>query len=579
MPSPEHDIYIERLVQSISILAEDPDRLNEIRQYAEAIMLLAMVDLGPALPILDRCYAEHRRGSERYCPLAMFRLLLLGACIGEMRINKLVFRVRHSRVLAIIAGFCWYEKENDNTPCVSVVYDLLHRLHDGPIRRIRGAARPSVIEYQRTKAELRPDVRHGKENACDEAQTTNPETSDSTSTDERDAKSGEKTAKGGKKSRSKTTGKRTQSYRDRAKKARQVTEALRLQLVEQDRNALPDDLPTRLLEILDAVALRPSAEAGLLGDIHALVVAADGSPLETNADGHGTKVETCPHGRWERCDCPRFWSDPDSARGWDHYRGKYFFGYNFMELNIVGGTKALPMFIGLDPANTSEQVSFMRAFSIATRYLHRSPGERRVDTAIGDAGFDGEPLQRYMYENLGIKTVIPLADGGPPVHPVRKEIRLDKNTAVPLCEAGCAMAAWGTAGEGHTSFICPVKAGKIPTCPLAPQDRPDWVCRPEQKYGPTVTMNAADNPRLFPVIARNSKKYKDLYNKRTACERSNAFKKGSGNIEDSGHRRWSFWLIRLYTLAILQHAKAWTAGTDAVRFLANLLGDGEVQPG
>ena len=281
MPSPEHEVYLEVLTQAIRNLGQDSDRLKELKYYQDAVLLLCCLDLGPAKPILERCYSESPRGSTRYDPLAMFRLNLLGAAIGVMGINALVRRVRHSRVLAVLAGFPMDVNGEVRTPAVATVYDLLH--------------------------------------------------------------------------------------------------------------------------------------------------------------------------------------------------------------------------------------------------------------------------------------------------PIRKDVHLDRATAVPLCEAGCTMAAWGTAGEGRTSFICPVKAGKIKSCPLARPEQPDWVCRPEQKYGPTVVMNVDDNPRLFPVIARNSKKFEDLYKKRPACERSNAFKKETGHIEDCGHRRWSFWLFRLYNLAIIQHARAWVARMNAEQNLLKLL--------
>ena len=536
-----------------------PPCLKELKYYQDAVLLLCCLDLGPAKPILERCYSESPRGSTRYDPLAMFRLILLGAAIGVMGINALVRRVRHSRVLAVLAGFPMDVNGEVRTPAVATVYDLLHRLHDGPIRRVRGVARPSVTEYERTQTPLRPEVRHGKESAD--------------STDSPDGEANGPGTGSNKKKTSKSKGKASsrKSYRNRARGAGQVTEALRLALVKQDRNELPDNLCTRLMEILDAVAIRPSAEAGLLGDVHALLLAGDGSPLPTNADGHGKKVESCPHSRWERCDCPRTWADPDAARGWDHYRETYYFGYNFYECCSVGGPKELPVFIGLDPANTNDQLASMKGLSMLTRYFRRAPGGFEIGTFIGDCGHDGEPLHRYVYHDLDIKPVIPISGEVPAVHPIRKDVHLDRATAVPLCEAGCTMAAWGTAGEGRTSFICPVKAGKIKSCPLARPEQPDWVCRPEQKYGPTVVMNVDDNPRLFPVIARNSKKFEDLYKKRPACERSNAFKKETGHIEDCGHRRWSFWLFRLYNLAIIQHAQAWVARMNAEQNLLKLL--------
>jgi len=553
--SPDHQLYLDHLAHSIPVLAGEVSALSELKYHRDTILLLSVLDLGPAKPILERCYSEVPRGSPRYDPLALLRLLLLGAAIGVMGINELTRRVRHSLVLSVLAGFSLKPDGTASSPAVATVYDFLHRLHDGPLRRVREATSPSTQEYLRSKSPLSPEVRHEKEHIDGSA-----------------GKAGENEGRKQqtKKQEKKRTSTRT-SYRLRARGLGQVTEALRVALAEQRQNALPDDLPTRLQEILHAIALRPSAEAGLLGDVEALLIAGDGSPLDTNSDGHGRKVEACPHSRWDRCNCPRTWSDPDAARGWDHYRETYYFGYNFYEFSSVGGPAELPLCIGLFPANTNDQLAAMKTLSTLYRHLRYSDEAWKVDTFVGDCGHDGEPLHRFLYHDLAIKPVIPIAADVPAVHPVRKDILLDKATSVPLCEAGCPMASWGTAGMGRTSFICPVKAGKIETCPLAPQGQPDWLCRPDQKYGPTVVCNVADNARLFPVIARNSKKFESLYKKRPACERSNAFKKGPGKISSCGHRRWSLWLIRLYTLAILQHARAWVANRSAEQNLLALL--------
>jgi hypothetical protein len=558
MPSPLHEAYLETLEESIRCLALNPAHMHDIKYFKDALLLMCAIDLGPAMPILDRCYSDSPRGSERKDPLSVFRMLLLGACIGVMKINALVRRLRHSPVLATIAGFPPCAKGNSSVPCVATVYELLHRLHDGPIRRVRGAVRPSVVEFEKTRAEMPPTVRHGKDAVDDPALDADMVPSE--------AKGRKKGAKSAKRKNPR------ESYRNRSRNTKKVTEALRVTLGKEDTNTLPDDLPTRLLEILHVVALRQSAEAGLLGDLDALLVAGDGSPLVTNSDGHGEKGDACPHSRWEHCDCPRKWSDPDAARGWDHYRETYYFGYSFYEFISVGGSKELPLFIALNPANTNDSVASMRALSTLNRFCCRAEVEYEIDTFIADCGHDGEPLHHYVYHDLGILPVIPISGEVPAVHPIRKDLHLDPKTAVPLCKAGCPMASWGTAGEGRTSYICPVKAGKIEKCPLAPEDNPEWVCHPEQKYGPSVVLNVSDNARLFPAIPRGSKKFKDLYNMRSACERFHAYVKGIGHIDDCGHRRWSFWSIRLYMAAILQHARAWVESMDAELHLRKLLG-------
>ena len=79
--------------------------------------------------------------------------------------------------------------------------------------------------------------------------------------------------------------------------------------------------------------------------------------------------------------------------------------------------------------------------------------------------------------------------------------------------------------------------------------------------------------RLFPLIPRNSERYKTLYKLRSGTERSNNLKKGVYALPGCRHRRASFWLIRLHLAALLQHAKAWVAEMDARAFVAALLGE------
>ena len=134
------------------------------------------------------------------------------------------------------------------------------------------------------------------------------------------------------------------------------------------------------------------------------------------------------------------------------------------------------------------------------------------------------------------------------------------------------MASWGSAGAGRSVFICPVKGRRLDKCPLAPEDEPGWLCKPDQKWGPSVIIKQEDNPRLCPSIARNSKQYKQYYKLRSGTERSNSVKKEKFNLEKARHRRKSFWLIRLHLIAVLQHARAWVAQEDADALVDRLLG-------
>ena len=84
----------------------------------------------------------------------------------------------------------------------------------------------------------------------------------------------------------------------------------------------------------------------------------------------------------------------------------------------------------------------------------------------------------------------------------------------------------------------------------------DTLCDPDATVAPVVSIYSKENPRLFPDIPRNSKKFKQLYNTRGGTERSNSAKKVAYSIEKSKIKSRARRLIRLYLLSITEHWKA-----------------------
>ena len=77
--------------------------------------------------------------------------------------------------------------------------------------------------------------------------------------------------------------------------------------------------------------------------------------------------------------------------------------------------------------------------------------------------------------------------------------------------------------------------------------------------GPVVYVKTTDDPRLYPPISRKSPKYKKLMNLRSGCERSNSAKKETYRLGQRPCRSATHFLIRLYLVSIIEHAKAWLA--------------------
>lgn len=554
MPFPDFEAYRAQLVAALREHALDPDRRRVILQLAPTIAALYHLDLTPAAPILARCYAPSPHGSKPWTPLPMLRSLLLGHLIGCPNPHDLSKRLRGCPVLRAIAGFSEEEMAAHAQPAPggSTFYGFFNRLFDGPRRRVCEHDEPPS-RHQARRART-PQPRKGR--------TAQPEV---------DAPKKQKKKSSSRKAR--RARRETQKEKNRARKiAGGVTARLVEQLTAARAQRNPDDLTERLGRILLECAVKKSAERGLLGDVSALITAGDGSPLPTAATALGRRVCDCP--KTTRCECPRIYSDPDAAWGWDHYRELYFWGHHFYEVSVTSEGRDLPLALGLAPANTTDHTASVEVMDrLHKRFRDHAPGFD-IDLFIADAGHDSLAEHRF-HRSWGVRPVIPLARPAPATHPSRGEVSLSER-GVPMCAANIEMAPWGSAGHGDARrrlFLCPVGAGRLSACPNAPEDDPTWSCRRDLKRGPSVTVSPRDDPRLFPEIPRNSTQYRTLYKLRSGTERSNNLKKGVYALPGCRHRRASFWLIRLHLAGLLQHAKAWVADLDAHAFVVALLGE------
>jgi len=83
----------------------------------------------------------------------------------------------------------------------------------------------------------------------------------------------------------------------------------------------------------------------------------------------------------------------------------------------------------------------------------------------------------------------------------------------PICPSGHKMDYWGRDGD-YLKWRCPVKQGKAEKClAFGRCTNPD--------YGAVLKVRIREDPRRFPGLSRESKKWSRLYKKRTAVERVN----------------------------------------------------------
>jgi hypothetical protein len=221
---------------------------------------------------------------------------------GQPSINRWVRELRGSPPLQVACGL----EPGGRSPGVGTFYDFLHRLHDG---KRRDNERPSRTERARSKTPKPPKPKPSAKEKTD----------------------------GG-----------------------TVTAKLVATLAAAEADDRPEDLLKRLADLLLEVAVKPSADRGLLGDLSALVVHGDGSALTTGACRRGDK--RCDHKKFEKCECPRLFHDPDAAWGYVASLEEYFFGHHFYELSVSAEGHDLPIAIRLDPGNSSDFVQSLQTF-------------------------------------------------------------------------------------------------------------------------------------------------------------------------------------------------------------------------
>ncbi|MEZ2658581.1 transposase [Aneurinibacillus aneurinilyticus] len=128
-----------------------------------------------------------------------------------------------------------------------------------------------------------------------------------------------------------------------------------------------------------------------------------------------------------------------------------------------------------------------------------------IEFIMMDAGYD--QLKNYeAAHELNAQAIIPL------------NLRNEKEpptgfsfNGTPRCSMGFDMVYWG-ADKQYLKFRCPHTVGKV-DCPHGSA----W-CSPSD-YGMVVKVNPNDDLRRFSIPHRDTKRWKELYNKRTSVER------------------------------------------------------------
>jgi hypothetical protein len=297
----------------------------------------------------------------------------------------------------------------------------------------------------------------------------------------------------------------------------------------------------RLNLLLKPVVLR-SAELGLLGDVQALSVAGDGTKCVTGARSTGRKICDCRRHGVYRCTCPRRYADRFATWGWDSYRERYVFGHAVYELTAADSPHDLPIFIQLAQAREHDSLPAVKATERACKLYP----ELSFARFLGDSAHDNYPFYALL-SAFEITPFIALNERNTG-HPQLPSHFTTDAAGTPYCPAGEEMVYNG---------FCPDRCRLKWRCPRAVYDEPEpCLCSPSA-YGRVFFTKPADDPRLFTNPPRDSPARKQEYKKRPAVERSHKRKKIDFHLEHARLRSRRQWAVRIFLMAICQHAVAW----------------------
>jgi len=504
--------YRCHLVTHLPPLLGAPGARERLRFLMERVLALVLLDLEPARPLLQVLYCERSGGRPPRDPVAMLRSLLLMVLCGATSVNRWAARLKGEPELAVLSGF----SPGERPPGVGTFYDFFHRLLDGPYQRRcdhhspasarvkgRGFVRHLRQEKEAQKAQTQAELAHGQQG-------------------------------------------KVELLVDRA-------------LATWDQG-LPSDLEQRLQEILMRCAVRPSAAAGLLGDLRRLQVASDGTAIESHASGDGHAACTCRAEGLPACSCPRVYADPEATWGYDSHRERYYFGYRLQVTSTRGMGDDLPLQVTLGGAHTPDVVLGVEALSRLVKRLGQEDLGAKIFAALYDAGYDAGPFYR-LHQELEIAPLIPLSQQ--PRTPACMQGLPRDEQGRPLCPGGLPMRLHQRdLRKQELVYNCPVKrpgreAGKLVMRTRQQECPREALCEPGSVMGPLVHIRLKDDPRMNLPIPRESPLFAELFKDRTATERYNSTLKSKGRMARGAYRRQHFVLTVAVLHAIEAHAGAW----------------------
>ncbi len=309
--------------------------------------------------------------------------------------------------------------------------------------------------------------------------------------------------------------------------------------------SLPTDL---LMSLFREQFVQVSVRLGIIGEVSALAVAGDGTPVRIAAFPRSQRLCDCREKGIPHCHCHRLYSQPDGDIGWDSHRNRYFFGYHLYMFTASDSPYDLPLYPRLGRASRHDAVSLV----VSLREFRHYYPDWQMKQILLDAAHDAMPFYRY-FASQGILPFIDLNQRKTGQKKDKDDLVLSPE-GVPICQKGLEMKDNGyDRTRGRRKYRCPLVQKGVCTC--------DSPCS-DSSYGRCVYTYTKDNPRLFPPVARNSDEWNHVYKRRTTVERSNKREKIDYKLEAGRHRSTKMWQIRLFGIMMCQHLDAWYQAID-----------------
>ena len=300
--------------------------------------------------------------------------------------------------------------------------------------------------------------------------------------------------------------------------------------------------PALCLNLLLKPFVLRSNDLGLLSSSNNIDLAGDGTKFKTGARPVGRKLCDCRKQGIYRCDCSRLYTDRFASWGWDSYHECFVYGHAFYELTAASSPYDLPIYIHLAQAKEHDSVNGVKAFNRA----HKLYPELTFTSFLGDSAHDNYPTYNLLHAYC-LTPIIALNERHKGHYQLDGNFTTD-SSATPVCPKGEIMVAGGFCPDRcRIKWRCPLVAHKL--------DKP-CQCSPSA-YGRVFYTKPEDDPRLFTQPPRNSKAWKDAYKDRTSVERSHKRKKIDFHLEQARVRSRRQWAVRIFLMAICQHAAAW----------------------